>query len=133
MAAGGGAASDVLLLGLPYSLPGRTGLVAHHREHDVAQLPRHGRDGHAVGFLPRRALVVEARSPGSYCLARLAASHKARRRYGEPCLVMGPPPLSNSPGLAHRRVQPGVAHQGGRAFRKRDTSPISETICARGV
>ena len=25
-------------------------LVAHHREHDVAQLPRHGRDGHAMGL-----------------------------------------------------------------------------------
>ena len=25
-------------------------LVAHHRENDVAQLPRHGRDGHAVGL-----------------------------------------------------------------------------------
>ena len=38
-------------------------LVAHHREHDVAQLPSHGRDGHAVGLALGALLVVEGAQP----------------------------------------------------------------------
>ena len=38
-------------------------LVAHHREHDVAQLPRHGRDGHAVGLALGALPVVEGAQP----------------------------------------------------------------------
>ena len=38
-------------------------LIAHHREHDVAQFPRHGRDGHAVGLALGALLVVEGAQP----------------------------------------------------------------------
>ena len=85
--------------GMDRPIPSRVvrDLVAHHREHDVAQLPRHGRDGHAVELALSALLVVEGAQPGVGCLARLAASRKRGERYGEPCLVMEPPPLSNCP------------------------------------
>ena len=52
-------------------------LVAHHREHDVAQLPRHGRDGHAVGLALGALPVVEGAQP---CVSSRGFEQKDHRK-----------------------------------------------------
>ena len=89
-------------------------LVAHHREHDVAQLPRHGRDGHAVGLALGALPVVEGAQPRVVLPGAVGRQPQSAAKVRRAVLGYGAAAAVELPGLAHRRVQPGVAHQGGR-------------------
>ena len=106
-------------------------LVAHHREHDVAQLPRHGRDGHAVGLALGALPVVEGAQPRVVPPGAVGRQPQSAAKVRRAVLGYGAAAAVEPPGLAHRRVQPGVAHQGGRVAEARHVAYLGDYLGAR--
>lgn len=90
------------------------GLVPHHREHDMAQLPHDGGDAHALRLALGPLLVVEGAQPRVVLPG--AVGRKPQRVPEVRRSVLGD---RSAAAVELTRL----AHQHGR-----DTSPISETI-----